>query len=254
MQHLGTVTGFAHRSLGSTFQQSLNQREIVLKLIARKSIQITNNILQWFVMIHFELISTVNKRIDRGNSSRFVCLFVWFYGNTGSFFIVHSCDASWKIARERKRKTNSAVTTSFLWSTLQKNRSVIVKWKITHLQDCNHHRSSSIFVDSIRICSSRYKEARQLAWHLSQVHLKHRRRMIRQEPILWVRREKVKVRGGDEQERKKNDNPEGSTPSYNNSLYGEAPPWKGFLTQASGIHCKLSWVLWRCGGKRKESL
>lgn len=46
MQHLRAVTGFAHRSLGSTFQQSLNQREIVLKLIARKSIQITNNILQ----------------------------------------------------------------------------------------------------------------------------------------------------------------------------------------------------------------
>ena len=44
---------------------------------------------------------------------------------------------------------------------------------------------------------------------------------------------------------KKNDNPEGSTPSYNNGLYGEAPPWKGFLTQASGIHCKLSWVVRR---------
>ena len=39
------------------------------------SIQITSEILQRFVMIHFELISTVNKRIDRGNSSRFVCLF-----------------------------------------------------------------------------------------------------------------------------------------------------------------------------------
>ena len=36
MQHLRAVTGFAHRSLGSTFQQSLNQREIVLKLIARQ--------------------------------------------------------------------------------------------------------------------------------------------------------------------------------------------------------------------------
>ena len=66
MQHLRAVTGFAHRSLGSTFQQSVNQREIVLKLIARKSIQITLEILQWFVMIHFELISTVNKIIDRG--------------------------------------------------------------------------------------------------------------------------------------------------------------------------------------------
>lgn len=120
MQHLGAVTGFAHRSLGSTFQQSLNQREIVLKLIARKSIQITSEILQWFVMIHFELISTVNKRIDRGNSSRLVCLFVWFYSNPGSFFIIHSCEVSWKIVREKKRKTNSAITTSFLWSTLPK--------------------------------------------------------------------------------------------------------------------------------------
>jgi len=54
--------------------------------------------------------------------------------------------------------------------------------------------------------------------------------------------------------REKKNNPGGSTPSYNNGLYGEASPWKGFLTQASGIHCKLSWVLWRRGGKRKESL
>ena len=38
---------------------------------------------------------------------------------------------------------------------------------------------------------------------------------------------------------KKNDNPEGSTPSYNIGLYGEARPWKGFLTQVSGMQALL---------------
>ena len=32
--------------------------------------------------------------------------------------------------------------------------------------------------------------------------------------------------------REKNNNPGGSTPSYNNGPYGEAPPWKGFLTHS----------------------
>ena len=52
--------------------------------------------------------------------------------------------------------------------------------------------------------------------------------------------------------RAKNCNPEGSTPSYNNGLYGEAPPGKGFLTQALGIHCKLSGGGALAAGQEKE--
>ena len=51
--------------------------------------------------------------------------------------------------------------------------------------------------------------------------------MIRQEPILRVRREKekkVKVRGRDEQKRKNNNHESGGrTPSYNNGLHREDP-------------------------------
>ena len=35
--------------------------------------------------------------------------------------------------------------------------------------------------------------------------------------------------------REKNNNPGGSTPSYNNGPYGEAPPWKGFLTHSPQV-------------------
>lgn len=57
--------------------------------------------------------------------------------------------------------------------------------KKTNLQDGDHNRCLTFFVNGIHVCPSWYKQSSQLTWHLTQWHHQYWRWSVRQVLILW---------------------------------------------------------------------